>query len=289
VTDAMVERERAIAEASDSDQTIINYYDNFMKNLERSIIQETSQQYFIDGSTAANQFFWRGLGTMNQFTQTIDSTQALAVARTANAADKFWAPAGSYGGLSMVLGNYGGAQSAGHTWPDNNADPEFDFWSPVGVVWNSTSLNGANHTFADQGEEVISLGIAKMLRNQSENGGPSHLFLGNSLFESYKRAMRDKQRILVNDSIGQINAGFSLDTFRTDEGVQVVNEYQIDPELGYGVNFMDFEMRCVLDRMFQTQGPDYDIKEDHHRMATRNLSTLMMNSPRNLLVLRKVA
>ena len=286
VTDAMNERERLLA-ANGGEATIINYYDDFLESLGTSINEQVGPQYFNDGSTAANSNFWHGLDTLFQGTQTINSALTTTTARTANAADIYYAPAGTYAALTQTLGNYGGAQEIGLNWPDGNADPEYDFWSSIHLNATSTSLNvgGSGNTFFDQGEEAIGLGISKILRNRNANGGLTHLFMGTSWFETYKRIQRNKQRIIVGADSELTNAGFRQNSFMTDDGVEIVNEYQIDPEEAYGVTFEEIELRCVFDSMFSPQGPFYDEEDDEHRVAIRNLSQLKFGSPRNFLKL----
>ncbi len=49
--------------------------------------------------------------------------------------------------LRMDLGNYGGDNESGETWPNGVADPEYDFWTPLIVI--------ANSSHADQGDEAL--------------------------------------------------------------------------------------------------------------------------------------
>lgn len=287
VTDAMPERERAIAEASGAER-LINYYASFAKGLEQSIIQQTAKQYFINGEASGNQDFWKGLGTFNQATQTIDSTATTTSARVKNNADIFYYPAGNYANLSMVLGAYGGAQESTLNWPNGQAETEFDFWAPVILNWSSTSLNngGSTHTFKDQGLEALSLAMSAVNRNELVNGGPTHVFTGTDLFEGLKSDMRDKQRLVVSSASPTVDFGFRKEAFMADEGLEIVREYYCHPQEAFGVNFNDFEIRCVYDVMFQTQGPFYDEVENQHRVACVNLSTFKLNAPRNIFILR---
>lgn len=290
VTDSMKEHEYVMAAAA-GQARVVDIFNQFLTRLMKSIVQGTSNQFFVDGSLPQNADYWKGLGTINKHVQTFNSTLTTTTARTANNNDLFFVPAGSYAGLSMVLGALGGAQSSVANWPYEMADPEYDAWSSVKVNYSSTLLSGSANTFAAKGEEAISILIEKMLRKELENGGPTDLFLGTTAFQGFKTSIRSKQRILVGPSApSSVNTGINQNSVLTDEGVEVTCEYGINQHLGYAVNMADMEIHCALPKMFDFQGPEYSIEDDDYKVAVRNLSRFVIpQGPQAVGILDKVA
>ncbi len=285
-TDMIYERE--LEENKDSETAIVRVYDQFIDRLMESMRETLARQYWIDGTLAANAELWHGLESMFSLNGTVDSTQAGAVQRAANAADFVGYPTGEYAGLQMDLANYGGANESGETWPDGLADPEFDFWTPIVVNYTSTGFNGATATWADQNEEAMRYAIINAQRSAGVTEQLTNVWLARDLYRLLMQTQDGRQDIMVESNYQSLRAlGFkSVVMF---DGLEVSWEASVPTSVDYGLGFENCELRCMYSEMLRADGPEYDINTQSYKAAVKTLSNLKFKSPRNFFKLAALA
>lgn len=277
---------------------IVKVYDNFTERLTTSIKQALGNQYYIDGAVTGNETNWHGLETIFNCSttrgtaasnQTITAGTEGAVARSANAADLCGFPQGTYAGLYMNPGYYGGENEDGKTWPDGLADPEFDFWSPLVVNYTTThtDISSSTNTWAGQGLEVLRYAIIACQRNVSMEGQITNILLNRDLYRQCLDALDDKEQINITSENGLRALGFK-NVFVFD-GVEVSWEVAVPSGVGYGINYNMMELKSMDESLLRVEGPEYDMDSQSFNAVVSTLSNLKFSSPRGMFKVMSLA
>lgn len=283
-TDAISERE--LQEAKDNKNALIKVIDGFNDRLETSIKQGLAQQAYVDGNATGNEKFWHGLESFFGATQTVNSSTGAA--RSANAADFVGYPNDTYAQLSTVLANKGGSQYSGSVWPNGNADPEYDFWSPLLVNYTCSGFGGGTDTWAAQGDEAMRFGIVHSQRN--DLGNPvNEVWLARNLYYDFLNLIDGKEQIITNGDTGKKGLGFGNKVMF--DGVSVTWDTAIANNVGYGLNFANITLCCMYDSIVTVSKDDvfYDPYTQYINAAAKTLSNLKFKSPRNFFKLLTLA
>lgn len=284
-TDSMYYRE---FRSNRGEEGIIKVFDNFVQRLETSIEQALGGEYYVNGYDTGNSQGWHGLESVfGTITHTLPSNGG-AARNSSNEPDKVGNPAGTYAGISKVLGAAGGAQETGVGWPNGVADPEFDFWSPLVVNYNATTFGdqtaGKTHSFATQGDEAMRFAIIHAQRNTSQNGQISNIMLSRQLYMDLLNLIDEKERIQIT-SEHQLRALGFKNTVNFD-GIEVSWETAIPDGVGYGLNYQNIELKSMDDSLLRSEGPEYDIHSQAFNAVVSTLSNLKFSSPRNFFKLQ---
>lgn len=261
---------------NNSPQGIINVYDSFLMRLRESMQQGLGSQYYIDGSTTANSEFWEGFETMFATNGTV--TVTTGAQRAANAADLFGYPNDTYANLTTGLGDYGGDNNS-NAWPLGVSDPEYDFWSPLIVCYNSTALGGTAHTFAGQGDEALRLGIIHSQRNATKDGQLNNIVLDRTLYMNLLNLIDDKERIAITSETSLRAMGFK--NVLNFDGIEVSWEVGVPANVGYGYNIQNIDLRSQDKTLLRSEGPEYYMKTQSFDAVVSTRSNLKFKSPRN--------
>jgi len=264
---------------------VVKVFDNFTGRIEKSIKEGLAAEYFIDGNATGNEQMWHGLESMFGTNGTVNVDTGAQ--RSANAGDKVGYPSDTYAALSTVLGNYGGENESGAVWPDGIADPEYDFWSPLIVCYNSSAFGGTADTWAAQGDEAMRYMILHAQRNASIDGQMTNIFLARGLYFELMNLFDSKEQINISQENELRALGFK-NTIVFD-GVTVSWEAGVPTGVGYGLNFNNMTLKCMEDSIFKTEGPEYDIDSQSFNAVVYTLSNLKFASPRNFGKLMTIA
>lgn len=269
------------------ESAIIRLWDGFQRRLDESVQQGIAAEFFIDGNATGNTTRWHGFESFMGGTQTITEGTAGAVARTANAGDISLYPNDTYAGLSTVLGNYGGDADSVVTWPRGQVDPEFDFWSPLVIHYDSTAtaFPSSTDTFAGQGDEVMRFAIIHTQRNSMQSGQLTTCILDRQLYASFLNLIDGKEQIRVTrgEPTSLVSLGFK--NVVEFDGLEVTWDAAVPANVGYGLNWKNIELRCMYGQIFQSEGPYYDEFTQRYNVAVKNLGNLKFQSPRNFFKL----
>ncbi len=265
------------------ENAIVNLWDNFTDGLNESVRQGLAYEFFRDGNASGNEELWHGIESFMGWTQTITISSAGAVARTANDADIAAYPNDTYAGLSTVLGNYNGEGDASLSWPQGESDPQFDFWSPLILAYNSTATNfpATTDTFAGQGDEVLRLMIIELQRNAPMNMHPTTCLLSRELYAQFLNAIDGKEQIRVarGEPLELTRLGFK--NVVEFDGVEVTWDTAVSSAVGYVMNYQNINLRCLYGTVFEPDGPHYDEHTQRYNAAVKHLGNLKFKSPRN--------
>jgi hypothetical protein len=279
VTDAIYKREML---ENRSAQALVNVAGKMASRLLTSMEQYLAREWVKDGYMSGNELRFHGIESFMGTNGTVninDGTQ-----RSANAADPFCYPSDSYAGLSTVLGAYGGAQKSG-VWPNGEADPEFDFFSPV-IVNYTSSYFGAT-TWKDNCSKAIREALHQTRRNDTKEDQVDMVLLDRRLFIDMLNTLDAKERVIVSRTNGLRSYGFT-DVFEFD-GCEHSAENSIPANTGYGLAIGNMELLCMENQLMVSEGPFYDEITQQYRYVVSTLGNLKFKSPRNFFKLTTLA
>jgi len=281
VTDAIYKREMLENRGA---QALVQVAGKLSSRLIESMEQYLAKEWVVDGYDPANSDRFHGIESFMGATQTIDSSTTGASGRSANAADPFFYPNDSYAGISTVLGAAGGSAPTGTYWPNGSADPEFDFYSPVIVNYNSTAFGGSSWTA--NCTKAVREALHQTRRNDTKEDQIDMVLLDRRLYIDFLNALDAKERVIVSRQNGLRSYGFT-DVFELD-GVEVSGENSVGPGLGYGLSMGNMELLCMEGQLLNSEGPFYDEVTQQFRYVVSCLGNLKFKSPRNFFKLRAI-
>jgi hypothetical protein len=278
-TDAMYYRE---FRSNRGPEGIVKVYDNFIDRLTTSIRQGMGPECFVNGYASARSSSWHGLESLFQSSATAYSvTAATGAKQAANQADIVGWPVGSYAGLNLELGYYGGENESGQVWPNGVCDAEYDFWTPLIVFVDTThaDLPSTTNTFAGQGDEALRYGIIHGQRNTNQDGQMTNIMLSRNWYMQMLNLLDSKEQVQVTGEVSLRAFGFK-NVFVFD-GIEVSWEGAIPGDTGYGFNYNNIELMSMDETLFRPEGPEYDIDTQSFKAVVSTLSNLKFKSPRN--------
>jgi hypothetical protein len=265
-------------------QALVNVGSKLSIRLINSMEQYLAKEWLVDGYDPSNSDRFHGIESFMGVDGTIDISTS-ATKRSANAADRFFYPSDSYAGLSTVLGSAGGSgPAAGSSWPNGNADPEFDFYSPVIVNYNSTDFGGSSWTA--NCTKAVREAIHQTRRNDTKEDQIDMVLLSRRLYIDFLNALDAKERVIVSRQNGLRSYGFT-DVFELD-GVEISGENSIASDVGYGLCLGCMELLCMEGQLLNSEGPFYDEVTQQFRYVVSMLGNLKFKSPRNFFKLRAI-
>ena len=277
-TDAIYKKEML---ENRSAQALVNVAGRMASRLITSMEQYLAKEWAVDGTATGNELRFHGIESFMNATQTINSTTAGAVGRTADAADPFFYPNDTYAGLSTVLGAYGGSADGVSMWPNGKVDPEFDFFSPV-IVNADSSYFGAS-TWKDNCAKALREALHQTRRNDTKEDQVDMVLLDRRLFIDFLNTLDAKERVIVSRTNGLRSYGFT-DVFEFD-GVEVSAENSVPANTGYGLAVGNIELLCMENQLMVSEGPFYDELTQQYRYVVSTLGNLKFKSPRNFFKL----
>lgn len=284
-TDAIYDREVLMNKGREA---LVKVLSNMQKRLFETLDQQFPDKLFNDANVNTSDI--DGLETMFG---TPTATITVGTAGAANtgslvAADVVGVPnVTNYGGLSTVLGNYGGSAPASVSWPSGVVtNGAFDFYSPLIINYTSTSLGGSAATWAQQCEFAIGYGVTHAQRNKSKKGEIDLVLLDRNLFRQLKDKTRAYQRVEVDSNMRLRALGFNSISV---DGVEVMHDYSVPAAVGYGINADYLELMSWKDQLFFADGPFYWEEDQATRFMVRFFGNLVGDSPRNFFKLASLA
>jgi hypothetical protein len=241
-----------------SNEAIIKIFDSRTRLLLEDVQDQFGQQFYVDGTTAANSKFMHGNESF------LDYSTAIAGNGVRN-------PTANYATINCALGAYGGNWSSVGplTWPHGQGDASYDFWSPL-IIDVGDSLFGTGTTWGGAtgcAVEAVSLAIIKSKKSPSLAGELDCFFLNDEAYRQYISLLRSIQRITISGQASElIGLGFG-DVVQQDSGKDVTWEYGLPTSsmlqsgvgvIGYGFNFDQIELRSQQNDVWVPEGPSFD-------------------------------
>jgi len=285
-TDAIYRRELL---ENRGQQALVNVASQMAQRLQESLEQYLSYQPYVDGNAAGNENFFHGALSFLGYNGTIEegATKTASQRTAANTGDRFGYPTDNYAGLSTELGYYGGSRINTTTgnWPDVPVDPEFDFYSPVVVNYNSTGFRGQQN-WKENCVVATREGIVQCKRNDTRESQIDMVVLDRKLFIQYLNSLESKERAIITRENGLRSYGFS-DVFEQD-GCEIAHEAAVPAGLGFGLSIGNMELRCLENQLFMAEGPYFSEETQSYRYACSTLGNMKFKSPRNFFLLAPV-
>jgi hypothetical protein len=276
-------------------EALVNVASQMAQRLQESLEQFLSYQPYVDGNAPGNENFFHGALSFLGYNGTIDegasgvATPDVSVsgAFKGGTEDRFGYPSDNYAGLSTQLGFYGGGRlgSSTGTFPDTPVDPEFDFYSPIIVNYNSSAFRGQRN-WSQNCVMATREGIVQCKRNDTKESQIDMVVLDRRLFIQYLNNLESKERALVTRENGLRSFGFS-DVFEQD-GCEICHEVAVPPGLGFGMSIGNMELRCLENQLFMAEGPYFSEETQSYRYACSTLGNMRFRSPRNFFLLAPV-
>jgi len=265
-------------------EAIANAIAESMNHARQDLEDQFSEEFYVDSSATGNSGRMTGLESMFAATQTITVTSGAA--RSANAADPVFYPNDTYAGLSTVLGNYNGTWNTStnihSTWPYGKGKPEYDFWSPVIVNYESTAFDGSSSTFSANCVLATRFGIEAVNgRNMGGYGQMDLVIYDRGLFRVYKDKLDTKERVNITSSNPLKSLGFT-DTIEQDGVTITSGEFGMPANVGYGLNMKAVELWSWQPQLFNLDegAPEWDMHSRSYKFVIDFLGQWRFLSPR---------
>lgn len=279
VTDAIYKKEMLENRGA---QALVNVAGKMSNRLLTSMEQYLAKEWVVDGYAAGNELRFHGIESFMGTNGTINV--GTGAQRSANSSDPFAYPSDSYAGLSTVLGAYGGSQKSG-VWPNGEADPEFDFFTPV--ITNYTSSYFGGTTWAANCVKAVRESIHQCRRNDTLEDQIDMTILDRRLYIDMLNTLDSKERVIVSKQNGLRSYGFT-DVFELD-GVEISSETSVPTNVGYGLALGNMELLCMEGQLLNAEGPFYDEITQQYRYVVSMLGNLKFKSPRSFFKLVALA
>lgn len=254
---------------------IIKLYSGLAENMMSDIEDSFGEELYVNGYDPNNTKRMHGLESF--------------LGATAQTGTGVGIPTSSYAGLSCVPGAFGGSWNGGlfnsgttpFGWPHGRGDAQFDFWSPIIVDYGDPIFpGGANpgNTWEANCVEAVSMLIVKGKKSKSKKGMMDLILMDDEMYRVYLKRQRTLQRINVErgQNVSDLVALGFTDVMNQD-GVDITSEYGITPNVAYGLNMDQMELRSMQAQLFVPEGPDQDIATKSWRFAVDFFGNLSFN------------
>ena len=279
VTDAIYKKEML---ENRSAQALVNVAGKMASRLLTSMEQYLAKEWVVDGYATGNELRFHGIESFMGATNTLNVTTGATSRGSVNEADPFYFPADTYAGLSTELGAHGGSAPSVGSWPNGDASPEFDFFSPV--IVNAVSIYFGSTSWKDNCVKAVREAIHQTRRNDTKEDQVDMVLLDRRLFIDFLNTLDAKERVIVSRQNGLRSYGFT-DVFELD-GVEVGSEVSVPAGVGYGLATGNVELLCMENQLMVSEGPFYDEITQQYRYVVSTLGNLKFKSPRNFFKIR---
>lgn len=268
-------------------EALIRIMDNFRDDLTDSLQQHLGRQVYVDGYATGNEDTWHGLESM--FGISAGNTLAAngSGSQSRSQADILAVPDDSYAGLDTDLGAQGGSQESSVMWPLGSADPEYDCWSPLVLIYDTTYYDTPLGITADKDSlaEVLRFGIINAARNATMDQQITQIILDRALYQLLSSVYAGKERLNIQKGEGAASlSSIGFKNVLNFDGVEVTWDAAVSTNRGYGLNINGIDMKSMeSEGLFHLDDVEYDMTDQGFRVALSTLSNLRFKSgPRNM-------
>lgn len=284
-TDKMTEKHKAIA-SNGNGLVIIDYYDQAMPRLEKSMRNRFHAEAFIDGMASGNDDRYCGLET------------CLADDGNTVAADLVAKPSDTYANLSTATNGLGGGTwstdlasasrpnaTIATDWPHGSGTTRYDATSPLLINSTSTSWPSASPAWADN----LEFAMRQAFNWQENRGGPDNRpkcgLFASDMYTPIQNYFSARFRDIIPHREAD-DLGFT-GTLNFD-GVMLKTEYDVPAGRGYAMSMESIEMAFVYPEMWETEGPEKDMKSDAILFKIRSFGNFRLR-PKGLVKFKSYA
>jgi len=163
---------------------------------------------------------------------------------------------GTYAGLTLNLGTYGGSANAasGKGYPMGTPDLAYHFWHPMAVSYKNTNLLATTKTWINTWRESMRKARTYM---EALNGVTPDLWLADPIsYEESLSSLEEKERFIIGDQDQDlVNLGFRH--IRVD-GIPYMSEFGCTAQSCYGISFKNMEI-ISMQRQLWDLAKDVDL------------------------------
>lgn len=256
MTDMVTKKERLMNTGTEA---IINRYSEVAGLMMESIEASMGDEFYIDGNATGNEKRMHGI---ESFMGTTGS--AIVGSPVMN-------PSDSYGGLSTALGDKGGTWTG--TWPKGKGDPEYDYFSPLVLDATSTlaaasgGWTSSTATWAARCLEILRFALVHSMRNNSGKGHINFGMLNSEYYRLFLESLASKERVVIQTNNKNTLRGLGFDDTVFFDGAELTYEFGVPSATAYGFNSNQMELRSMQKKLFDSQGPDFDIAAQAYRFV----------------------
>jgi hypothetical protein len=268
-----------------SPEALIKYYDKMGPKLFEDMERQFAVEQYIDGNASGNSERIHGLESMFGVGsgQTVDVTTGVIGAY--DAADYVFAPDDTYAEIDTDLGAYGGAWNSG-SWPDSGEGSDtYDFASPIIVNYESTAFGGSSATWRYNGYEAIRFGVTATQKDQSAKGIADMGMLDRRLYRLLKTDLSSREKIEVTASNTKLRSLGFRDSIEID-GCSIMGVFGVPAGVGYLLNTNHVRLVSMQKKLFEIEGPVWDMQTRCYRTVVDFLGNLIFDSPKYFCKLR---
>lgn len=281
LTDKMDEKERL---QNRGDVAIINRYKDVIKSLTEDMKTTLCAELQVDGYATGNDDRFCGY------------LSCLGNHATVVAADLIAQPSDTYAGKSTIPGNESGSWSSALTtkpsaqlatdWPHGKGSADYDYLSPKLINWSSTSWGTGLTTFEANGERVFRQGATWCHVLSGPEGKLDLWTIAPNLMTAYKNSVSPMQRIQVEANTPLRKLGFTDVMYQ--DGVEIIADFDIPVDTGFGLNFDQIELRCMYDKLIHPVGPTYDPGSHSYLWLVGTFGNMLLN-PKSMAYIKNYA
>lgn len=248
------------------ESALVKLWSNIVKELlDDARFQFNAKLLNIDGNSASTNTDIHGMASLFNNSGV----------NTAN--NRTYATNGTYAGVSQTLGVFGGSNTGG-TWPDGQADPQYDAWTTMVISSTASGWNSATKTFAANSVEILRYGI---VNTERDGYTPDIVILSKNYFQQHLLNLDSKERGTVVKGSGDTKVatgfGFGAETFQ--EGVRVTWDYDMPASTGYFVCWDELELKSWQQQLL-VANTDWDIETMTDRVLLLFAGNLIAELPR---------
>lgn len=181
---------------------------------------------------------------------------------------------GTYGGLDQTLGAYGGSSVA---------DPEYTFWTPTVLTWNSSAwFAGAGPTFRSNAFEVFRYGITRTFRRNNKAARVDYITLCIDWYTKFLNAFEDKEQIYTTKGGDKTVASLGFEAINFD-GVELTWEEDVPDNQAFGVNVDQMGLKVLGDELV-TYRHEWDVRQKAYLLDVGIYGNFWFNPQHHFMV-----
>ena len=234
---------------------LFKLYGQKSRELRDDFRRELAGKFFQDGSDGTNfmgaEAIFSGTYAACSLTGTADST---------------------YGGISQVVGTYGGTSVN---------DVQYAFWTPQLINWKSTVWTGSGITqFRTTALAAVRYGILHTMRRNAVGERVDFVDFELEMYREFLEAFSDKENLYVTKGKrpGPLaSLGFEAVEY---DGVEVTWEEDVPTDTGYGFN-CDYIDLCCLNSQLVDGSVEWDIDSKAWKMDADIFGNFAFKSPQH--------
>lgn len=159
-------------------------------------------------------------------------------------------PSDTYAGYSTAPNALGGGTWTGN-WPEGQGNLQYEWWSPLIVDYEDTSLAGATTAFADQWRQ--GLRWANAMQKNRHRKTPDIWIMDPALEVAARGSLDAKEKIEISRQSDAMRLGFKTWFF---EDTEITSEYGCTAACVYGLCFDEMGLQSMQSQLVMKETDD---------------------------------